>query len=244
MQYLSPSDVMEIHHELVDFFQHDGDPIEPAGARDPGLLESACERPKTALGGHEKYTTVDDKAAAFFHSLVANHPFHNGNKRTALVSTVWFLDQNGKGIHADDSEWFDFVTAVADGRVPGSDRPAKTDDLVAQIRSWLSGHSRVRSSQPAGMRTSEFLESVENSGGSYREAKGGSWVVRGPDGNSIRISKSTRQLEGPAVRTYVRRLGLNEAQSGIALEEFQAGFGARQDLIYELLTVLRQLAHT
>ncbi|WP_163576328.1 type II toxin-antitoxin system death-on-curing family toxin [Halomonas faecis] len=111
MVYLSYDEVLEIHHELVDFFQNDGDPIEPAGPRDVALLESACERPKTGLGGTDKYGTVDEKAAALFHSLVANHPFHNGNKRTALVSTVWFLDQNDRRVQAHDDEWFDFVVS-------------------------------------------------------------------------------------------------------------------------------------
>ncbi len=118
------------------------------------------------------------------------------------------------------------------------------DEIVEQIRGWVSQHTSARNNQPVGMRTSDFLDAVEKSGGSYRDAKGGSWVVRGSGGNSIRLSKSTRQLDGPAVRAYVQRLGLNEALSGISLDEFQGGYAGREDLIYELLTVLRQLAHT
>lgn len=244
MYYLSAQEVLDIHNELVDFFQNDGDPIEPPGPKNEGLIESACERPKTGLGGYDKYQTVDEKAAAFFHSLVSNHPFHNGNKRTALVSTVWFLDQNGRGISAADEEWFEFVTSVADGHVLDSPRSQNVDDFVGEIRSWISSHSHVRNNQPVGMKTKEFLEKVGAAGGTYREAKGGSWLVRGPEGSSIRLSRSTRQLDGPAVRAYVNRLKLNEAQSGISFDEFQSGYVGRGDIVHELLAVLRQLAHT
>lgn len=245
MEYLTCDDVLGIHYRLVEFFRNDGDPIEPSGPRDMALLESACDRPKTGLGGSDKYETIDQKAAALFHSLVSNHPFYNGNKRTALVSTVWFLDQNSRRVKAEDDEWFDFVLSVADGRVPGSERVSGSDDLVNRITGWISQHTSTRSNQPVGMRTSEFLEAVEKAGGSYRKTKkGGTWLVRGPGGDSIRISKSTRQLAGPQIRVYVARLGLSEAFTGISFDEFQGGYAASDDLIYELLTVLRQLAHT
>jgi death-on-curing family protein len=47
------------------------------------------------VGGKEAYPTTFNKTAALFHSLINNHPFHNGNKRVALVSAQVFLDQEG-----------------------------------------------------------------------------------------------------------------------------------------------------
>jgi death-on-curing family protein len=117
VHYLSADDILRIHYELVKLFESEGDPITPPGPRDKNLVPSAAGRPRTALGRVEKYTTIDAKAAALFHSLVTSHPFHNGNKRTALVSLLVFLDQNARRIEVTDDELFAFVLAVANNRL-------------------------------------------------------------------------------------------------------------------------------
>jgi death on curing protein len=91
----TPVQVKQVHNELVAVFAQDKDPISPSGVRSDDLLASACQRPNVALGSTEKYTTVFTKAAALFHSLTKNHPFHNGNKRTALVALLSMLQRNG-----------------------------------------------------------------------------------------------------------------------------------------------------
>jgi death-on-curing protein len=85
IHYLTVADVLAIADEIG------------AGGelRDPGLLSSAVVRPQAAVFGVEVYTDVWDKAAAFMHSLIANHPFADGNKRTGLVAALAFLDRNG-----------------------------------------------------------------------------------------------------------------------------------------------------
>src|ERR1700741_1391270 len=93
---LSADDILALHYQLVDFFKKTEDPIDPAGPRDLNLLASAVGRPQTSLGHEEKYPTLLLKAAALFHSLVKNHAFHNGNKRTGLMATLTFLDRNNR----------------------------------------------------------------------------------------------------------------------------------------------------
>jgi death-on-curing family protein len=61
------------------------------GCRDFNLLESAVSRPFQTVFGGDAYPTIFDKGAALFHSLVANHPFHDGNKRTAVTALYAFL---------------------------------------------------------------------------------------------------------------------------------------------------------
>lgn len=244
VKYLTAQEILDIHNELVVFFEKDGDPIAPPGPRDVGLIESAAERPKTGLGSHDKYTSVEAKAAALFHSLVKNHAFHNGNKRTALVSMAWFLDQNERRLEVEDDDLFATVTAVADGRVPGTEAPKNTDDFVQKIEAWIRDHTTTRQHQARAMKTIDFLQAVEAAGGSYRKAgKGGSWVVFGPQNKNIRISQSTHQIDGAAVRRHSRNLGLMESKTGIAFEDFQEGAMDREDLIQRLLSVLRRLAH-
>jgi death-on-curing protein len=71
--------------------------------RDAGLLDSACHRPAATVFGEDAYPTLLLKAAALLHSLTANHPFIDGNKRTAWLSTVVFLRDNGAEVIAPDA---------------------------------------------------------------------------------------------------------------------------------------------
>jgi death-on-curing family protein len=79
-----------------------------------------------------------------FHSLAgSNHAFHNGNKRTALVSTVVFLDRHNRRVTASDDELFEFVVRVArhDGEFNGS-----ADENVEAIGKWIREHTEPVSS--------------------------------------------------------------------------------------------------
>lgn len=65
------------------------------GILDFTLLHSAVERPKATFAGQDLYPTIFDKTAALIHSLILNHPFNDGNKRTGLAIAVRFLYING-----------------------------------------------------------------------------------------------------------------------------------------------------
>jgi death-on-curing protein len=86
--------------------------------RDAGLLDSACHRPAASVFGEDAYPTLTMKAAALLHSLTSNHPFIDGNKRTAWLATVVLLRDNGAEVTAVDSydgEITELVLAIADG---------------------------------------------------------------------------------------------------------------------------------
>ena len=114
------------------------------------MLESACFRPQTALGGVLKYYTVESAAAALLHALVNNHPFYNGNKRTALVAMMACLDRNGLFARFQDRELFALVMDVARHRLsdPSKRRriPRTASDLadreVEAIAKWIESKSR------------------------------------------------------------------------------------------------------
>ena len=63
------------------------------GTRDEGLLESAIARPYQTFGGNDLYPTVFEKAAAIAESIVINHPFVDGNKRTGFLTCWQFLNR-------------------------------------------------------------------------------------------------------------------------------------------------------
>ena len=89
IHYLSITQVLAIHDQMIKRF---GGSI---GVRDLGLIESAIARSQSTFDGSDLYQTLFDKAAALLQSLLKNHPFVDGNKRTALTSAGIFLALNG-----------------------------------------------------------------------------------------------------------------------------------------------------
>lgn len=102
-----------------------------ATVRDFTLLHSAVERPKATFGGRSLYPTIFAMAAALLQSLCMNHPFTDGNKRTAWAATKRFLWINNYHLLAKAHDAADFMVQV-DNQKP---------DLKS-IASWLKSHSR------------------------------------------------------------------------------------------------------
>lgn len=109
------------------------------------MLESACFHPQTASFNSLKYPTVESAAAALLYALVKNHAFHNGNKRTALVSVLAFLDVNGMyPRQCSSQDLFDITLDTAEGRV-AKDNPLKNPDReVHALALWIGNKFRSR----------------------------------------------------------------------------------------------------
>jgi death-on-curing protein len=91
---------------------------------DSALLESAVARPRQSAGGEDAYPDIHSKAAALLESLALNHPFIDGNKRTAILATIWFYNLNGWWFTASQDELVDFVLEVVEGQCRGVERIA------------------------------------------------------------------------------------------------------------------------
>jgi len=129
VEYLTLEEVLLLHARLIQRTGGSG------GVRDVGLLESALARPQATFEGRELYPDLWHKAAALMHSLVKNHPFVDGNKRTALTAAALFLELNGYTLVASNDEAARFVLRAVAGEVD-----------VAAIAAWLEGHSQASSS--------------------------------------------------------------------------------------------------
>ncbi|WP_026605532.1 type II toxin-antitoxin system death-on-curing family toxin [Methylocapsa acidiphila] len=99
--YLTVVEVLAIHDDQID--RYGGS----AGMRDRGLLEAALYRPQTGY-----YADLIEEAAALWESLAQNHPFIDGNKRTAFAVTYTFLAINGARITADADAIYDFINGL------------------------------------------------------------------------------------------------------------------------------------
>lgn len=116
--------VLYIHDQMIKRFGG------VFGVRDLGLVESALARPKATFGSQYLYESIFDKAAALLQSLLKNHPFMDGNKRTALVSAGLFLKKNGYSLINAHDEEVEFGVRVNNGNL-----------TIEQISKWLKEHS-------------------------------------------------------------------------------------------------------
>jgi len=125
MRYLTIGEVLEINAEVLGG-RHT--------LRDRGLLESAIARPQASAFGEDAYPDLVSKAAAMLHSLVLNHPFFDGNKRTAVLATLVFLDLNGYAIRWGQDEALDFMLRLAQHQVG-------LDDAIVFLRDSMHRRS-------------------------------------------------------------------------------------------------------
>jgi death on curing protein len=125
VKYLEIDEVMAIHEEMINRF----------GGRMPVLdftmLHSAISRPKATFGDEDLYPTIFDKAAALIQSLILNHPFDDGNKRTSITSCALFLHRNGLYLSLPQKESIQFTLAIDSKKVD-----------FGGIAQWLKKYSR------------------------------------------------------------------------------------------------------
>ncbi len=117
--------LLAVHDEQLA--EHGG----AAGTRDVGLFESAIARPQQLA--HYGEPDAAELAAAYAFGIARNHPFVDGNKRTAFVAAELFLALNGMTLHADDAACVTTMLAVAAGQL---DEPS--------FARWLREHSAAR----------------------------------------------------------------------------------------------------
>jgi death on curing protein len=106
---ISIQETVYIHNLLIKTFGGS------SGVRDFQALESALSRPFQTFDNVELYPSIIEKAASLLESLLANHPFVDGNKRTGYVLMRLFLKKNGMDIIADEETKYQFVIDVASG---------------------------------------------------------------------------------------------------------------------------------
>lgn len=99
--YLTLVEVLAIHADQIE--RYGG----AQGVRDHGLLESALYRPQTGY-----YADLVEEAAALWESLSQNHPFLDGNKRTAFAATYTFLAINGAQLTANAEDTYTFLSGL------------------------------------------------------------------------------------------------------------------------------------
>ncbi len=109
--WMEASDAMVAHD--LELAAHGGS----TGIRDTGLLESALARPKNLLAYAESAPSLAALAAAYAFGLSSNHPFMDGNKRTALLVSFAFLEVNGIEVTASQEDAYLTILGLAAGEI-------------------------------------------------------------------------------------------------------------------------------
>lgn len=270
---LTTDDVLRIHHVLcVDFADHE-DPIGYGGLKSLPLLESAVGRQHAGFGPFKKYPDPVSNAATLTFGICNDHPFHNGNKRTALVSMLAHLDKNRLTLRGEvgQSDLYELMVGLADFRLGAERVPRRSrrrsvktrfgaDHQVATLTKWL---------QPRVSNVSRRDRLV-----TYRELrqilKPHGYLLGSVHSNSVEIIREVPRTKGllrrekMLERKTIGRIGYRNdgetvsrktmrqlramcrlrEEDGVDSEAFYGGADVVDAFVNQYRTVLRRLART
>jgi death-on-curing protein len=110
-----------------------------AGLRDGAMLHAAVARPFATFAGQDLYPDEFEKAAALFHSLIKSHPFMDGTKRTAFLSTLYFLENCGYSTpeYLPKEEVIRFCLEIAEENIRRAEDETLQPKTIAEIANWF-----------------------------------------------------------------------------------------------------------
>jgi death-on-curing protein len=114
---------ISIHQVLIEKFGG------ASGIKDRGALEAALNRPYATFDQKDLYPSPVEKAAAILESILINHPFIDGNKRTGYVLMRLTLLEGGLDIMASQKDKYEFVIQVSEGKMD-----------ISRIKDWIASH--------------------------------------------------------------------------------------------------------
>ena len=227
-----------------------------------GLLESAVHKQLTGSRQYLKYDTPYSNAASLIYGICNNHPFYNGNKRTALVAGFMHLDANGLVIHdATKEELYRLMLRIAAHQIVRlrkgqvrKGRRVSSDAEIQAIANWIEGHSRKIKKGEKNITYAELYRILERFGFKLGHKKH----------NKMEVLKQTKTLFGKLKWTCVYKvpcpgdsrivtvneiknvreaLGLTE-ENGVDSESFYDTQMVIDSYIRRHRNVLRKLAKT
>ncbi|WP_429027788.1 type II toxin-antitoxin system death-on-curing family toxin [Aeromonas media] len=226
---MEASTILFIHEHLTDFFSESEDPISPPGVKNIHGAESAAARPFSTAGGNEAYPTPFLKAASLFHSIAGNHAFHNGNKRAALLSTIYFLGELGYLLDGcSDDEMYEFTRKIAAHEISDDRR-----DEVNDIAIWLEKNSRRQIKGDKPMKLSALRDILGRFGYTLEDQ---GYTLDICDSNGVVVfnilkkgAKGFADYDPPYMSTLRKRLNLT-ADDGVDSARFYGHTGIADEL--------------
>lgn len=122
--YVSLEEILRIHFQIIEDFGGSH------GVRDEGRLESVIKAPGQTVFGEGQYKSVFDKATVYLRNIIGDHPFTDGNKRTAITICGMFLARNGKTLTSSPKSLENFTVRVATKHL-----------TISDISDWLKANT-------------------------------------------------------------------------------------------------------
>jgi len=126
-KFLTLDEVLAVHHDQISSFGGS------YGVRDRGLLESALAQPRATFAGELLHPKIHQQATAYLYHLAMNHPFIDGNKRTAFAATDIFLRLNGYSLNLTNEQVYELVMQVACGQMGKLELANFLETVIAQM---------------------------------------------------------------------------------------------------------------
>jgi len=196
-------EILRAHFLIADFFLENEYGVGGVGPKSVDLLHSAIYRQFVGFGGVQKWPGTFDKLATLMFGLVKDHPFHDANKRTALLVTLYQLDRLNRMPKIKQRELEDFVVEVADNRLAHYARfrelsETEEDGEVAFIADFLKRNTRQIEKRQYTITFNELRQRLQRFG----------FDMVNPQGNYIDVVKveETRKflIAGPVITKYRR----------------------------------------
>ncbi|MGY3869062.1 type II toxin-antitoxin system death-on-curing family toxin [Aeromonas crassostreae] len=181
IQRLSEDEVLMIRRRMATLKIATQDAFGHPEPMNGDKLSSAIYRQFTSGGGVYKYNTIHDVAANLLYGIAMSHAFENGNKRTALVSTLVFLDKNKTFlVNTDEDELYELVRDVAAHEIELSKNQTRTVDAETDaLSSWIRDRIRPKTLGDKAMHFKDLKEQLEAFGCTFDK----------PDSNYIKIHR-------------------------------------------------------
>ena len=135
VEYLTSDFVFFIHAVAIDKeFCVYGEQVkysnELRGIKDTNLYNSALYEPKQSFDGQDLYPDVITKASCYLRSFAMDHPFHDGNKRTAVLATIVFLEMNGYKTTCTNQELYQLVKNIVENK-------SEVKEIAEQLKRYV-----------------------------------------------------------------------------------------------------------
>ena len=160
MKSLTRKEIEHIHDVLVGAFLPFDEKVSPAELRDHAMIESSLGRPFHTVFGADAWPTLAQKGAVLFHSLVCNHCFLNGNKRTAVIALDLFLGINHSFLTLTPAAIYELAVETAMANAKGRRSSEVVNTLAETLDNCMISPDRVRESGIEGIDVEATISSI------------------------------------------------------------------------------------
>lgn len=257
-------EILRAHFLIVDYFFTKGSGIGGIGPKSLDLLHSAIYRQFVSFDGKDKWNTPYEKAGTLLYGLISDHPFHDGNKRTGLLTLLLFLIKMGRTPTIGQKELEDFAVEIAEGNLSKYGRfkhyqKRRREPEVLFIADFLRRNSRKLDKRyytitykELDRRLRDFGYKLDNPSGNHidvirRETRRKLFGFGGKEAVDVKVA----QIGFPGWKSQVRQSAISTVrkeakllpQHGFDSKTFYEGADPINSLIAEYAKPLERLAY-